>query len=144
MSPLWGPFASPLLPFFFFVFHLLIFVSLVAPEIIEVSGAQPISDIWSLGCTVIEMLTGDPPYFNLSTMQALFLIVEDAHPPIPEGLSEPLAHFLVRSHLQSQPPLLSFWPLFGLLLLKNTKPHRSPETFLLQQATSRGLLTPVF
>jgi len=68
----------------------------MAPEIIEVSGAQPISDIWSLGCTVIEMLTGDPPYFNLSTMQALFLIVEDAHPPIPEGLSEPLAHFLAK------------------------------------------------
>ncbi|KAK8124721.1 uncharacterized protein PG998_000480 [Apiospora kogelbergensis] len=31
----------------------------MAPEIIELSGATPASDIWSLGCTVIELLQGN-------------------------------------------------------------------------------------
>jgi serine/threonine protein kinase len=58
----------------------------VAPEIIEMEGGGIASDVWSLGCTVIELLTGQPPYFELSTMQALFNIVEDKHPPIPDGI----------------------------------------------------------
>ena len=37
----------------------------VAPEIIELSGATPKSDIWSVGCTVVELITGEPPYFDL-------------------------------------------------------------------------------
>jgi hypothetical protein len=68
---------------------------LVAPEIIEVSGARLTSDIWSLGCTVIEMLTGHPPYYELTSMQALFSIVDDPHPPIPSSLPRELNHFLV-------------------------------------------------
>lgn len=38
----------------------------MAPEIIEMRGHISTScDIWSLGCTVIESLTGNPPYFDL-------------------------------------------------------------------------------
>ena len=61
---------------------------LVAPEIIEMSNCGTSSDIWSIGCTIIELLTGTPPYFDLGTMSALFNIVQDAHPPLPEGISE--------------------------------------------------------
>lgn len=38
----------------------------MAPEVIELKGASPKSDIWSLGCTVIELLTGRPPYGEIS------------------------------------------------------------------------------
>lgn len=34
------------------------------------------SDIWSVGCVVVEILTGHPPYFELQPMSALFRIVQ--------------------------------------------------------------------
>lgn len=57
----------------------------MAPEVIEQSGATPASDIWSLGCVVIELLDGAPPYAYLDPMPALWRIVQDDCPPIPEG-----------------------------------------------------------
>ena len=59
----------------------------MAPEIIQLSGASSASDIWSVGCTVIELLQGKPPFHNLAAMPALFAIVNDDHPPLPEGIS---------------------------------------------------------
>jgi serine/threonine protein kinase len=59
----------------------------MAPEVIELSGATTASDIWSLGCTAIELLDGKPPYHKLQPMPALFRIVNDDHPPLPEGAS---------------------------------------------------------
>jgi serine/threonine protein kinase len=68
----------------------------MAPEIIEMSeGAGTPADIWSVGCTVLELITGSPPYFHLGTMQALFKMVEDAHPPIPPCSPE-LKDFLLQ------------------------------------------------
>ncbi|KAF8524190.1 hypothetical protein JB92DRAFT_2881468 [Gautieria morchelliformis] len=67
----------------------------MAPEVIELRGASPASDIWSLACTIIELLTGRPPYADVQNgMSVMFRIVEDPMPPIPEGLSEPLQDFL--------------------------------------------------
>ena len=47
------------------------------------TGATEKSDIWSVGCTVIELLKGSPPYSELPPMPALFRIVQDDHPPLP-------------------------------------------------------------
>ncbi|KAG8043791.1 hypothetical protein GUJ93_ZPchr0458g22664 [Zizania palustris] len=66
----------------------------MAPEVIEMSGVCASSDIWSVGCTVIELLTCVPPYYDLQPMPALFRIVQDVHPPIPEGLSPKITDFL--------------------------------------------------
>lgn len=62
----------------------------MAPEIISPNGDQPSAkcDIWSLGCTLIELLTGNPPYHDLMQFPALFRIVEDKHPPIPDCSSQ--------------------------------------------------------
>ncbi|XP_043707294.1 MAP3K epsilon protein kinase 1-like isoform X2 [Telopea speciosissima] len=66
----------------------------MAPEVIEMSGVCAASDIWSVGCTVIELLTCVPPYFDIQPMPALFRIVQDEHPPIPEHLSPGITDFL--------------------------------------------------
>lgn len=59
----------------------------MAPEVIDQSGATTASDIWSVGCVVIELLEGKPPYHFLDPMPALFRIVQDDCPPLPEGAS---------------------------------------------------------
>ncbi|ESK96507.1 cell division control protein [Moniliophthora roreri MCA 2997] len=67
----------------------------MAPEVIELKGASPKSDIWSLACTVIELLTGRPPYGDIpNSMSVMFRIVEDDMPPIPPGCSPLLEDFL--------------------------------------------------
>ncbi|KZT09938.1 uncharacterized protein LAESUDRAFT_756159 [Laetiporus sulphureus 93-53] len=67
----------------------------MAPEVIELKGASTKSDIWSLACTIIELLTGRPPYAEIdNSMSVMFRIVEDDMPPVPDGCSESLKDFL--------------------------------------------------
>lgn len=66
----------------------------MAPEVVDQSGATTSSDIWSLGALVIELLTGKPPYHFLDPMPALFRIVNDDSPPLPEGASAVVRDFL--------------------------------------------------
>lgn len=68
----------------------------MAPEVIEMTGSTAPSDIWSVGCTVIELFTGAPPYFDLQPMSALYRIVQDAEVPLPDGASRDLRSFLKR------------------------------------------------
>ncbi|KAG9150369.1 hypothetical protein Leryth_014546 [Lithospermum erythrorhizon] len=58
-------------------------------------------DIWSLGCTVIEMLTGKPPWNGLTEVQAMFSVLNKM-PPIPESLSSEGKDFLKKC-LQREP-----------------------------------------
>jgi serine/threonine protein kinase len=59
----------------------------MAPEVIEQNGATSASDIWSVGCVIVELLEGKPPYGDLTPMQALWRIVQDESMRIPEGAS---------------------------------------------------------
>lgn len=67
----------------------------MAPEVIELSGVSTASDIWSVGCTIIELMTGEPPYSHIPPLSAMFKIVQDDHPPIPDGVSEALEDFML-------------------------------------------------
>lgn len=66
----------------------------IAPEMVEYRPYTTSVDIWSLGCTVLELATGRRPYHELSAMQVLFRMVEDRRPPIPAHLSAEAKDFL--------------------------------------------------
>lgn len=66
----------------------------IAPEMIEYRPYTTSVDIWSLGCTVLELATGRRPYHELSAMQVLFRMVEDRSPPMPSHLSAECTSFL--------------------------------------------------
>lgn len=68
----------------------------IAPEIIQSENTiiNFTSDIWSLGCTIIECLTGSPPYADLHHCNAIFRIVDDLHPELPSNISPKLCSFL--------------------------------------------------
>ncbi|KAK1380441.1 hypothetical protein POM88_027185 [Heracleum sosnowskyi] len=63
------------------------------------SGVCVASDIWSVGCTVIELLTGLPPYYDLGPWPALWQIAQDTPLPIPDSFS-PVTMDFVRQCLK--------------------------------------------
>ncbi|KAL4583629.1 hypothetical protein LXL04_008209 [Taraxacum kok-saghyz] len=80
----------------------------MAPEVLQAvlrKGANMevtcTMDIWSLGCTVIEMLTGKPPWNEFNAGQVMFNVLKRS-PPLPECLSPQGKDFLSRC-LQRNP-----------------------------------------
>ncbi|CAN4113438.1 unnamed protein product [Withania somnifera] len=78
----------------------------MAPEVILQTGHSFSADIWSVGCTIIEMATGKPPWSQqYQEVAALFHIgTTKSHPPIPEHLSAEAKDFLLKC-LQKEPHL---------------------------------------
>ncbi|KAJ7348473.1 kinase-like domain-containing protein [Mycena albidolilacea] len=71
----------------------------MAPEVVKRSGhTQKASNIWSLGCAIVEMLTAEHPWPTLTPMQAIFKIgSSNASPDIPSGISSEAQDFLRRA-----------------------------------------------
>ena len=88
----------------------------------------------SVGCTVIELLTGKPPYFDLQQMPALFRIVQDEHPPLPDHISSvrnrSFVHSFIRSFVHWILARHSF--ISHLPIIHPLAGHQALEDFLMQ------------
>ncbi|OBZ75595.1 Protein kinase byr2 [Grifola frondosa] len=66
----------------------------MAPEVVKQTAYTFKADIWSVGCLVVEMLTGEHPWAQLTQMQAIFKIGSSAKPTIPADISPEAVSFL--------------------------------------------------
>ncbi|KZT42049.1 Pkinase-domain-containing protein [Sistotremastrum suecicum HHB10207 ss-3] len=69
----------------------------MAPEVVKQTSYTRKADIWSVGCLVVEMLTGEHPWANLTQMQAIFKIGSSAKPTIPSDISAYAVDFLEKT-----------------------------------------------
>ncbi|PWN21690.1 Pkinase-domain-containing protein [Microstroma glucosiphilum] len=69
----------------------------MAPEVVKQTSYSRKADIWSLGCLVVEMMSGTHPWPNLNQMQALFKIGSCAKPSLPEEISAEAVDFLEKT-----------------------------------------------
>lgn len=76
----------------------------MAPEVIKnMNGCNLAVDIWSLGCTVLEMATSKPPWSQYEGIAAMFKIGNSKElPPIPNHLSNECKDFIMLC-LQREP-----------------------------------------
>ncbi|XP_028659920.1 mitogen-activated protein kinase kinase kinase 22 [Erpetoichthys calabaricus] len=67
----------------------------MSPEVINGEGYGRKADIWSLACTVVEMLTEKPPWSEYEAMAAIFKIgTQPTKPKLPDGVSSACRDFL--------------------------------------------------
>uniref|UniRef100_A0A3B3WEB0 Protein kinase domain-containing protein n=1 Tax=Poecilia mexicana TaxID=48701 RepID=A0A3B3WEB0_9TELE len=67
----------------------------MSPEVINGEGYGRKADVWSVACTVVEMLTQKPPWAEYEAMAAIFKIAtQPTKPMLPEGVSDSCRDFL--------------------------------------------------
>ncbi|XP_010884838.1 mitogen-activated protein kinase kinase kinase 2 isoform X2 [Esox lucius] len=75
----------------------------MSPEVISGEGYGRKADIWSVGCTVVEMLTQRPPWAEFEAMAAIFKIAtQPTNPSLPGHVSDHSRDFLKRIFVESK------------------------------------------
>lgn len=69
----------------------------MAPEVVKQTSYTRKADIWSMGCLVVEMFTGEHPFPKMNQMQAIFQIGGSKKPDIPDIASLEAKDFLQRT-----------------------------------------------
>ncbi|XP_025111373.1 mitogen-activated protein kinase kinase kinase 3-like isoform X2 [Pomacea canaliculata] len=69
----------------------------MAPEVINGEGYGRKADVWSVGCTLVEMLTSKPPFADYEPLAAMFQIATSKHPKyeLPATCSTSVRDFLM-------------------------------------------------
>jgi hypothetical protein len=65
----------------------------MAPEALTNNYSAKV-DVWSLGCTVLEMVTGEHPWMKLTTLAAVYQLGQYNAPAIPDHISDEAKDFL--------------------------------------------------
>lgn len=75
----------------------------MSPEVISGEGYGRKADIWSIGCTVVEMLTQRPPWAEFEAMAAIFKIAtQPTNPTLPPHVSDHCRDFLKRIFVETK------------------------------------------
>uniref|UniRef100_A0A0K8RSW9 Mitogen-activated protein kinase kinase kinase 2 n=1 Tax=Crotalus horridus TaxID=35024 RepID=A0A0K8RSW9_CROHD len=75
----------------------------MSPEVISGEGYGRKADIWSVGCTVVEMLTEKPPWAEFEAMAAIFKIAtQPTNPQLPPHVSDHGRDFLKRIFIEAK------------------------------------------
>mmetsp|Transcript_5138 Transcript_5138/g.12465 ORF Transcript_5138/g.12465 Transcript_5138/m.12465 type:complete len:634 (+) Transcript_5138:205-2106(+) len=104
----------------------------MAPEVIMQTGHGRQADIWSVGCTVLEMLTGRPPWSKFDTITAaLYHIAHTNNMPAVPPEASTAASIFIHACLQRNPRrrpnatrLLGDYE----FVLVDSKPNTQPNT----------------
>ncbi|CAI0473605.1 unnamed protein product [Linum tenue] len=66
----------------------------MAPEVAVAGRVTTTMNVWALGCTVVEMVTGKRPWRGLEEEDVMARVADGRHPKIPAGLSAEGRDFL--------------------------------------------------
>nr|BAJ97437.1 predicted protein [Hordeum vulgare subsp. vulgare] len=112
----------------------------MAPEVVNPKKTYgPAADIWSLGCTVLEMLTRQLPYPDLEWTQALYRIGKGEPPAIPSAISKEARDFIsqcVKPNPEDRPSASKL--LDHPFVNRSMRSIRSMRTYTRPNSSTRG------
>jgi serine/threonine protein kinase len=107
-----------------------------SPEIVKSEEYGPKTDVWSIGCSTIELVTGKPPFDDLNDVACLFKVAEGNPPPLPTDVSPECADFLSKCLNPKQEERPS-----GAELLEHPFLQLSQEDWALVEADIKALVS---